>query len=194
MEIERDMPFYDQSGGGVTFTGGEPMLQREFLIEILRECKRHGIHTAVDTSGYTSWNGFASIYPLVDLFLYDLKVMDEIKHQRYTSVANKSILDNLVKLSNVGAHIIVRIPLIPGINDDEINLELTGSFLASLAHLEGVELMPYHEIGLAKYKGIGMEYKMEGINPPTKEQIEEVEEILATYHLPIIRRFPGRTL
>jgi pyruvate formate lyase activating enzyme len=146
-EIERDIPFYDQSGGGVTFTGGEPMHQREFLYEILVECKTLGLHTVVDTSGYASWESFEQVLPYVDLFLYDIKLMDEFRHLQHTGVSNRMILDNLRKLSRLGANILIRIPLIPGVNDDE-NLDKTLIFLESLPHLHDFELMPYHEIGV----------------------------------------------
>jgi len=193
-EIQRDLPFYEQSGGGVTFTGGEPLLQREFLMACLQACKLEGLHTAVDTSGYASWEGLTAIFPMVDLFLYDLKLMNDSKHQEYTSVSNALILSNLKKLTQAKARIIVRIPLIPGMNDDEENLKRAGSFLANLECLEGIELMPYHEIGLAKYKGLGMKYKMGGIKPPSRDQIEQAEETLACYHLPIIKQFIKRNL
>jgi pyruvate formate lyase activating enzyme len=192
-EIERDMLFYDQSGGGVTFTGGEPMFQREFLLETLLECKRQGIHTTLDTSGYAAWKGFESIYSLVDLFLYDLKLMDELKHKHYTSVSNQLILMNLEKLSRAKAHLIVRIPLIPGINDDDASLELFASFLAGLPSLDGIELMPYHEIGMAKYQALGKKYKLEGTKAAPKEHIARAEEILAGYHLPVVKHFSGRS-
>jgi pyruvate formate lyase activating enzyme len=193
-EIERDIPFYDQSRGGVTFTGGEPMFQRVFLQESLVACKEKEIHTIVDTSGNASWEGFESLFPLVDLFLYDLKLIDEIKHKQYTSVSNQMILENLQKLSRLRAHIIVRIPLIPGVNDDDENIELSASFLACLPCLEGVELMPYHEIGLAKYQALGMEYKLIDTRPTTRQHIEELEKILIYYHLPVNMHFSGRTV
>ena len=191
-EIERDRLFYDQSGGGVTFTGGEPMFQIEFLEETLLSCKNQGFHTVVDTSGYVSWEGFESILPFVDLFLYDLKLMSESKHKHYTSIPNQMILNNLQRLSRAQSHIIVRIPLIPGINDDE-NIELSAAFLAGLPYLDEVELMPYHEIGLGKYQALGMKYKLESTQPSTRKQVEEVEEILTRYHLPVKKRFSGRT-
>lgn len=193
-EIERDIPFYDQSGGGVTFTGGEPMYQREFLEEALLTCKEQQIHTTVDTSGYTSWENFRNTLSLVDLFLYDLKLMDAGKHIKYTSVSNRLILSNLQKLSREGAHIIVRIPLIPGINDDDENLEQAGSFLAELPDLDGVEVMPYHEIGMAKYRALGINYRLVNTMAPTNEQIVEVEELLSSYHLPVIKHPSGRTV
>jgi len=193
-EVERDMPFYDQSGGGVTFTGGEPMFQIEFLQEALLACKNQGIHTTVDTSGHVSLEGFKIINPLVNLFLYDLKLIDETKHKQYTSVSNQTILDNLQMLSSTKAHIIVRIPLIPGVNDDDENIELSASFLAGLPYLDGVELMPYHEIGLAKYQALGLKYKLENTQPATKQRIEEIENILIRYHLPVHKHFSGRTI
>jgi len=193
-EIEKDVVFYDQSGGGVTFTGGEPMLQREFLHQMLLACKEREIHTTVDTSGYASWERFELIYPLTELFLYDLKLMDETKHKHYTSVSNRMILDNLRKLSREKAHIVVRMPLIPGINDDDENIIASAEFLAGLPFLDGVELMPYHEIGLAKYQALGLDYQLEEIHPPTRELIEKVEHVLIGYRLPVIKHFSGRTL
>jgi len=193
-EIERDIPFYDQSRGGVTFTGGEPMQQREFLEEALLACKERQIHTTVDTCGHTPWKNFSSILPLVDLFLYDVKLMDAGKHLKYTSVSNRRILDNLHKLSGARAHIIVRIPLIPGINDEDENIEMCGSFLAAIPHLDGVELMPYHEIGIAKYQALGMNYRLENTTSPTDEQIGKVEELLSSYRIPVIKHLSGRNL
>jgi pyruvate formate lyase activating enzyme len=193
-EIERDIPFYDQSVGGVTFTGGEPMQQREFLRDALLACKAQQIHTTVDTSGYTSWEKLSSILPLVDLFLYDVKLMNANKHIKFTSVSNRKILDNLHKLSSARAHIIVRIPLIPGINDDNENIKLCGSFLAALPHLDGIELMPYHEIGIAKYQALGMNYRLANTISPTNDQIGMVEELLSGYHLPVIKHLSGRTV
>ena len=192
-EIERDIPFYDQSGGGVTFTGGEPIYQKEFLGEALLVCKEKQIHTAVDTCGHSSWDNLKAILPLVDLFLYDVKLMDENKHITYTSCSNRLIVGNLQKLSETGAHIIVRIPLIPGINDDDENLDACASFLAQLPSLDGVALMPYHDIGLAKYQALGKKCKLTNTLSPTNEQIAEAEELLSSYRLPVIKH-PGRAV
>jgi pyruvate formate lyase activating enzyme len=190
-EIERDIPFYDQSGGGVTFTGGEPLYQSNFLFDALNACKQRGIHTIVDTSGQASWEGYEQINPSVDIFLYDLKLMDEAAHRKYTSVSNQMILENLQRLSATGAHIIVRIPLIPGINDDDDNIERSALFLRGLPCLDGVEIIPYHEIGLAKYQALGMKYKLDAIRPTTNKRIEEIERIFFHYHLPIKRQQSG---
>ena len=192
LEIARDIPFYDQSGGGVTFTGGEPLQQMEFLRQMLQACRNLHLHTTVYTSGYTSVENLLSILPLVDLFLYDLKLMDAEKHLRYTSVSNRKILSNLQQISRHGANIIIRIPLIPGINDDDNNLKQSGAFLASLPHLVGVELMPYHEIGVAKYQGLGMPYKLGSIMPPSEEQIGKIEALFASYDLRVITNPSGR--
>ncbi len=186
-EIMRDVLFYDQSGGGVTFTGGEPMLQTEFLRETLSLCKEQHIHTAVDTSGHTSWENIFSILPLVDLFLYDVKFVDESRHKTYTSVSNRLILNNLRKLAEAGGHIIVRMPLIPGINDDDENIEMCAEILAKLPELDGVEVMPYHDIGTAKYKALGMEYKLENLIRPTDEQVRRVEQRLSSRGLAVIK-------
>jgi pyruvate formate lyase activating enzyme len=192
-EIERDVIFYDQSGGGVTFTGGEPMLQLEFLKEILIFCQQKHIRTAVDTSGYTSWQNLFSIVPLVDLFLYDVKFTDETLHKKYTSVSNTLIINNLRKLSETGAHIVVRIPLVPGINDDDKNIQMCATSLAQLPALDGVELMPYHDIGNAKYQAIGMNYQLNELQKPTEDQVSRAEEILSSYGLPVIK-LQGRVI
>ena len=118
-EIERDRVFYEQSNGGVTFTGGEPLAQPHFLLALLSACRGHGLHTAVDTSGFTPWKVLDKIRPFVDLFLYDLKLMDDVRHRQWTDSSNKIILSNLQKLAEWGHNLLVRIPIIPGINDDE---------------------------------------------------------------------------
>lgn len=192
-EVRRDIPFYDESGGGVTFTGGEPMMQSEFVEQALVACKNQNIHTTIDTSGHASWENYKSILPLVDLFLYDIKHMDAAKHKKYTSISNRLILDNLKKLSGERAAIIVRIPLIPGVNDNVENIERCASFLASLPHLAGVELMAYHTIGVAKYLALGMKYRLANTIAPTQAQIVATEKILSDYHLPVIEHSSGRT-
>lgn len=182
-EIERDVPFYDQSGGGVTFSGGEPLMQRSFLLELLRACHELDLHTVVDTSGYTTWEALDSIREYVDLFLYDLKLMDDERHIQYTGVSNKHILSNLLHLAQSGSQIYVRIPLIPGINDNEDNLRQTVDFIANLPNIAGVELMGYHDIAAAKYEALGMTYQLNGIRPPTAEYMQQAGSILEGYGL-----------
>ena len=159
-EIEKDRLFYDQSGGGVTFSGGEPLFQSGFLTALLQECRDREIHTTLDTCGFSSWETIDKLRQNVNLFLYDLKMIDDIKHRRYVGVSNRLILDNLQRLSEHEHNIIIRIPIIPGINDDEENIELTIEFISSLPHLSGINLLPYHHMASSKYAGIGKEYVM----------------------------------
>jgi pyruvate formate lyase activating enzyme len=187
-QVKREIPFYDESGGGVTFSGGEPLMQPGFLSALLRACREQEIHTVVDTSGFANWNVFEQIRRDVDLFLYDLKHMDSTRHREVTGVPNEPILSNLRTLSELGHRIMVRIPLIPGINDDEQNLRQSGEFLSSLPKLEGVELMGYHNIAQAKYEALSREYKLADTKPPTEEAMLHAAEILRSYNLSVILR------
>jgi pyruvate formate lyase activating enzyme len=185
-EIEKDTVFFGQSGGGVTFTGGEPLAQPRFLLELLAACRTHNLHTAVDTSGFSTWKTLDKIRPLVDLFLFDLKLMDEARHRKWTGVSNTRILSNLQKLSEMGHHVLIRIPVIPGVNDDEQNLAQTAKFLTSLPNVPSVELLSYHNIAEGKYAGLGMEYPVPGIHPPTPERMAGTASFLAGNGLQII--------
>ncbi len=184
-EIERDIPFYDQSGGGVTFSGGEPLLQPAFLSALLHACRQRGIHTVLDTSGYTSWDTLERIRDNVDLFLYDLKLLDPVRHVKYTGVSNHLILSNLRALSGHGHRLLVRMPIIPGINDAEADLRAAGDFLACLPHLEGVELLGYHHTGLAKYETLGRSYLLPETPPPGAELLGRLAGILQDLGLPV---------
>lgn len=181
--LKREIPFYDQSGGGVTFSGGEPLMQPDFLAALLRACREEEIHAAVDTSGFAAWNVFEKIRADVDLFLYDLKHMNSARHREVTGVPNEIILQNLKNLAGRGHKILIRIPLIPGINDDEENLRASGAFLASLPKLEGVELMGYHDVAQAKYDALGWEYKLPHLRPPTQEAVNRAADLLRSYGL-----------
>jgi pyruvate formate lyase activating enzyme len=187
-QVKREIPFYDESGGGVTFSGGEPLMQPSFLSALLTACREQEIHTTVDTSGFANWNVFEQIREKVDLFLYDLKHMDSVRHREVTGVPNEVILDNLQKLAERGHKILVRIPLIPGINDDEENLGASGQFLASLPNLQGVELMGYHDIAQAKYQALGWDYKLPNTRPPTEEAMSHAAEVLTSCELQITIR------
>jgi len=170
-EVLRDTPFYDGSGGGVTFSGGEPLLQPRFLLELLRACREHELHTVVDTSGFAAWEVLNSLRENVDLFLFDLKNMDDERHIQYTGVSNQLILSNLKHLTEAGSAITIRIPLIPGINDDEENLRASGEFIRSLPNISGVELMGYHDLAAAKYEALDLEYQLKTISAPGKDQL-----------------------
>jgi pyruvate formate lyase activating enzyme len=187
-EIEREIPFYDESNGGVTFSGGEPLMQPGFLSALLKACRKQEIHTVVDTSGFANWNVFEQIRGDVDLFLYDLKHMDSIRHREVTGAPNGVILENLRRLSALGAKCTVRIPLIPGINDDEKNLVDSGKFLAGLPHIEGVELMGYHDIAQSKYKALDREYPLIGTKPPSEAEMRIAAEVLQSYGFSVVLR------
>lgn len=171
-EILKDIDFYEESGGGVTFSGGEPMIYSSFLEELLKSCNNRGIHTAIDTSGYVPWENFEKISDKVDLFLFDLKLMDDEKHKKYTGVSNVIILENLKKLSNIGANIYIRMPIIAGINDDS-NIDESINFLSNLNIIQ-VNLLPYHKMGMDKYKRLGMKYKLTGGEKPSDEKMIEI--------------------
>lgn len=180
-EVERDRTFYEQSGGGVTFTGGEPLAQPRFLLDLLAACRTRGLHTAVDTSGFAPWALLDEIRLLVDLFLYDLKLMDDARHIAWTGVSNADILANLRRLVEAGQEILVRIPLIPGVNDDEENLGAAGAFLAGLPLPPPVELLAYHNIAEAKYAGLGLAYGLAQVRPPDAAHMKRCAAMLGEY-------------
>lgn len=169
-EIEKERVFFDQSGGGVTFSGGEPLLQSKFLIELLDECGKRRIHRAVDTAGLANTEIILEVSKRTDLFLYDLKLMDSEKHQKWIGVPNEKILENLKVLAETGAKIIIRIPLIGGVNDDAENMEATARFVSQLSgEKKEVNLLPYHKIAQTKYQKLGRPDEFQPLEEPTKE-------------------------
>jgi len=184
-EVTRDVPFYEESGGGVTFSGGEPLLQPGFLAALLTASKLAGLHTAVDTCGAADWDQFQRILPLTDLFLYDLKVMDDDRHREAAGATNRLILDNLRRLSRSGATVLVRLPVVPGITDDRANVERWGSFIASLPHPPAVQLLPYHHTGEAKYRLLGMDGDRTAIPAPDRERLEAIADTLGAHGLDV---------
>jgi len=177
-EVIKDKPFYENSGGGVTLSGGEPLLQAGFVRELLEESKREGLHTAVDTAGNVPWEAFESVLPFVDLFLYDVKVADEELHRQVTGVSNTRILDNLKRLAGKGTTILIRIPVIPGVNDTPEEMERIGLLIKDLDNIEYADLLPFHGLGESKYASLGMEYKAKGYQPPEPELMDSLAEIL----------------
>ena len=183
-EIEKDILFYDESKGGVTFSGGEPLMQPSFLLDLLKACKEMRIHTAVDTCGYANSDVLLKISKHVDLFLYDVKVIDDEKHIKFTGVSNKLVLDNLNMLSKIGQKIIVRFPLIPGVNNDKEDVLELGAFVSSLENVKEISLLPYHKGGTEKLKRLR---KPEGLlfvsHSPNAETISEIERTLKDFGL-----------
>ena len=175
-EVLKDKAFYETSGGGVTFSGGECMLQIDFLVEILKQCKENGIHTAVDTAGHIPFESFEKILPYTDLFLYDIKIFDSQKHKQYVGVSNELILENLKKLFERKAKLWIRIPIIPDVNDSMEEIQKIKDFLKTIGTPEKIELLPYHAMGENKYRAIGKEPQI--FKTPDAENMKRLKEIL----------------
>lgn len=171
-EVEKDRVFYDQSGGGVTFSGGEPMAQPGFLLALLEECSRVKIHAAVDTCGYAPWEDFERILALTDLFLYDLKIINDSDHVKYTGVSNDLVLKNLKMLVEKGSDIQLRIPLIPGITDTETNLQSVLDFLSGISGVRAVSLLPYNRFGEDKRRRFKLSDRLGSLKSQTRQEVQ----------------------
>ena len=180
--LEKDRVFIKQSGGGVTFSGGEPMLQFEFLLQVLKGCKTNGYHTAIDTSGYSDIENFKLIIPLTDLFLFDLKHLDNEKHIEMTGRENTEILNNYHLLLESGKDLMIRIPIIPGYNDDPDHLDKLRSFITKTKNnsVRKINLLPYHKIGSSKYRRFNLHYSMEFVKQPSSERMRELKEFFSS--------------
>ncbi|UCC10982.1 MAG: glycyl-radical enzyme activating protein [candidate division WOR-3 bacterium] len=182
-EIERDRVFYEESGGGVTLSGGEPLMQPQFTRALLKDCKKKGIHTVLDTCGYADPEILQEVSEFVDLFLFDVKIMDDEKHKHYTGVSNQQIFYNLRTLSENGKTIHIRIPIIPGITDDEGNIHMVGTFLAPLQHIDKISLLPYHRAWLMKHRKIKASNEPWIADTPSPVSLTRIQEVLETCRL-----------
>lgn len=182
-EIERDRAFYDQTGGGVTFSGGEPLAQGQFLLEGLAECARRKLHVAVDTCGFASRELVLRVSELADLILYDLKILDEKKHEELTGVPLSPILENLRAIDAAGADVVVRFPLITGVTDGKDNLEALGAFMASLESTRRVHVLSFHKTAADKYVRLGRRWELDGLEPAPMPDLERALERLGGYGL-----------
>jgi glycyl-radical enzyme activating protein len=180
-EVAKDAGYYQSSGGGVTFSGGEPMLQPGFLLAMLQACHQQGYHCAVDTAGNVPWERFETVIPETDLFLYDIKALDETIHQRYTGVGNRLILENIQRLAQVGKEIWVRIPLVAGVNDSVEEIEGIARLVAPLENIRRVEVLPYHTLGSEKYTSLGKDYPAQGYQAPSREQLDRILNLFQSY-------------
>ena len=176
-EVEKDRLFFEQSGGGVTFSGGEPVLQHRFLSALLKACRSAGIHTAVETAGNVPADHLLEIIPDTDLFLYDIKGMDDARHVQTTGVGNRRILENLALLSGKGARIRVRVPVIPGVNDTTEFMMTLADLIRNLPGIEQVELIPFHKMATEKYESLGLVYEVEDIPLLGKEEMAALREV-----------------
>lgn len=184
-EIKKDIIFFDQSGGGVTFSGGEPLNQMDLLIELLVASKEAGIHTAVDTCGHAEFNNFQKILDQVDLFLYDIKLIDNNTHRKYTGVSNDLIFENLRALAKTGKEICIRVPLIPGITDRDENLSGIAELIQSLDSLNTVDLLPYNLFGKSKYRKLGKSHPFGDLQMQSDDELKRMSGIFKSRGLEV---------
>ena len=184
-QLRRDIDFYEESGGGITLSGGEPLDQPAFTAVLLKACKAENIHTALDTSGFCKWDVLDNLRRDVDLFLYDIKLMDDNLHREYTGVSNRLILENLKRLAKSGHQVILRVPLIHGITDGEHNLRAVAELAQSLPNILRVDLLPYHDTARLKYRRLGLDYTLAPEYSLDAGLLEEHEHLLKSYELEI---------
>jgi pyruvate formate lyase activating enzyme len=183
-EILKDRIFFDESGGGVTFSGGEPVWQSSFLCELLEACREQGIHCVVDTSGLAPWVELEPVADRTDLLLYDLKVIDDAEHRRLTGVSNAQILANLRRLGERQRRIWIRIPVVPGLNDSPENLQATAELAASVPGVERVCLLPYHPLGEDKLRRLGRSPEMVGLQRPAESHMQRLLNLVEATGIP----------
>jgi pyruvate formate lyase activating enzyme len=184
--VQKDMPFYEHSGGGVTVSGGEPLSQPDFTLQLLKRLKESGIHTALDTSGYAPFEIIERVLPHTDLFLYDLKHMDSEKHRMVIGVSNELILENASRIAKAGGRMQIRIPVIPDFSDSEESIRDTGRFCRSLGNSVAViQLLPYHNLGVIKYQRIDDSRVVLEAEPPADERIRSLKKLLEDLGLPV---------
>jgi len=176
-ELLQDEAYFRESGGGVTFSGGEPLLQAEALLHLARRCRELGIHTALETAGSVPWTVFERVLPLIDLLYFDFKHIDSAEHLRFVGAPNEGILDNLVRASRQPVRLVVRIPVVPGVNADASTLRSMFRFLVEHSAARDVELLPFHRLGLGKYEGLGMDYAMKDTPNMDRQACEEFARI-----------------
>jgi pyruvate formate lyase activating enzyme len=183
-EIEKDLPFFQASGGGVTLTGGEVAAQPRFTHRLLAACRARGIHTAVETTGYAPWWVYRDFADVTDLFLFDLKHMDDAEHRRLTGVSNRLILQNLARLASAGAAIVVRLPCIPGLTDSDENVAATAAYARQIG-LRAIHLLPYNPAAGAKYLWIGRSYRLADLRPKSPERMAALAAICRSFGLDV---------
>jgi pyruvate formate lyase activating enzyme len=176
-EVNQDRPYYLDSGGGVTLSGGECFFQKDFAYELLSLCKDGGIHTAIETNMAMPWGEIEPLWPVVDLVMMDIKIMDEALHREWTGVSNRGILENARLLAATGKPLIVRTPVIPGVNDNREEIGAIATFISGFAALRYYELLPYNPLGTDKYRRLGMDYGMAEMRRPPKDKMLELAQV-----------------
>jgi pyruvate formate lyase activating enzyme len=183
--LERYKGYYKASGGGVTISGGEPCMQPAFVIALMQECKKRGMHVALDTSGWASTSVLTSLLPHADLVLLDIKHIDAVKHQELTGRDNAPILGAARLITQLGVPLWVRHVLVPGLTDDAKHLGRLAEYITTFTTLTRLDILPYHRMGEHKWAELNMEYPLKGVKPPTKEQLERAKQIFRSYGLPV---------
>ena len=177
-EVLKDRTYYLRSGGGVTLSGGEALCQPEFTYHLLHACKEEGLHTAMESTGYAEYSVIEKILPVLDQYLMDIKHVDSKKHELFTTKSNERILENARRIAASGqTELVIRVPVIPTFNDTEAEIAAIASFAGSLPGVKEMNLLPYHRLGQDKYDGLGREYSLFGIIPPTSETMEHLREV-----------------
>lgn len=185
-ELEKDSLFYNESGGGVTFSGGDPLVQHEFTLNLLKESKKRKFHTCLETEGYARWTIIQRMLPYVDMVLYDIKHMDSKKHKKYTGVGNERLLENLRKIASEGIPLIIRTPVVPGYNDSIKNIDVTAKFIVSLGSaVKQFQLLPYFSLMKRKYEALGLEYNLP-LHGPSKEEMVSLCELARAHGVPAV--------
>jgi pyruvate formate lyase activating enzyme len=184
-EVLRDRVFYEESGGGVTFSGGEPLAQPEFLRALLRVCRDAGIRTAVDTCGFAPRDRLLALAPLVDLFLFDVKLVDDARHRALTGLPVAPILGNLEALVATHENVWIRVPVVPGHTDAEEDVAATAGLVAGLAGVRQVSLLPYHPTGAAKARRLGRDYPLQALAPPSPERLAQLAALFHEHGLAV---------
>ena len=181
--VMEDRNFYVNSGGGCTLSGGEPLMQSEFCAAVFHRLRNSGVHCAIDTSGAVEWQAFETVLPYTDVFLYDVKHTDDLRHREHTGGSNRLIVRNLERLSQRGIPIEVRIPVIPQFNTDAESLGAIGKWLSRLSNVSGIRLLPYHSLARSKYEAVGRPDAMPHVPAPTQEQMRASAARLAEFGL-----------
>ncbi len=181
--VERDRIYYRRSGGGLTLSGGESLTQPDFAVALLKTAKERGINTAMESTGFADFSVISRYLPYLDLYLMDIKHMNSAKHKEFTSQPNELILENAKKITDAGTRLIVRTPVIPTFNATKEEIGEIAKFASSLKGVTQMHILPYHRIGTDKYKGLNRDYSLTGIEPPSKELMNELLEVVNSYGL-----------
>lgn len=178
-EVLKDRSYYFRSGGGITLSGGEVLFQPDFTRSLLKACKENGLHTAIESTSFANFEIIQSILPYIDLYLMDIKHVDDIKHKAHTGQSNKMILENAKRIADSGMHLVIRVPVIPGFNDTEKEIRGIADFTQSLGTVHELHLLPYHRLGQDKYEGLDRDYTLKGIEPLAEEKLQNLLQVVS---------------